>query len=637
MESRVNNRRSLVLPSRIAVSLGLVGAMAASATPRTYELTPLVSGLDRPTDLVNGGDTRLFVTEQPGLIRIIDGNGQLLGTPFLDVRDRVVFTGEEAGEQGLLSLAFHPDYAVNRYFFVNYVDHNGDSVIARFRASATHPDLADPDTERVLLTIAQPDVNHNVAQLRFGHDGYLYITTGDGGYLQEPRCTPQETDNLLGKILRIDVDQNIDTPPYHGIPASNPFAGPGDPRDEIWALGLRNPWRLSFDRVTGALYVGDPGQNDREEVDVEPAGSPGGRNYGWKMMEGATCRGSSANCAQPLPPCNHPTYTPPAFDYGHTDEQCAVIGGYVYRGQAIPSLVGYYVFGDFCGRMWAAREAAGTWQLKAMDPVMFGIVGFGEDAAGELYVMIGDTVFAISGADPSDPEPGTVILDAAGVAVPEGGGQALVRVMRTGGSDGLISVDYATAAGSATTGIDFAPINGSLTWLDGDTGDRLLGIPILQDTSVEGDEDLTVSLSSPAGGAVLGTPSTTTVTIEDDDGVMGTCVPDATTLCLNDGRFRVTVSWRTPMGVQGLGTAVPITTDAGWFWFFQPTNPELFIKVLDACSNWGHFWVFAGGLTDVETRLVVVDTENGVTKVYEKPLGVGFEPIRDTRAFATCP
>ncbi len=617
--------------------LGLVCcATAVTAAPRTYDLVPLVQGLDLPTDLVNAGDERLFVSEQAGVIRVITGSGQLLATPFLDIRDRVLSPGQNQGEQGLLSLAFHPDFATNPVLFVSYVDNSGDSVIARFRVSSTNANQAVAASERILLRIDQPDVNHNVAQLRFGPDGYLYITTGDGGFLQEPRCTPQEGGNLLGKILRIDVDQNVDTAPYHGIPANNPFVG-GAPRDEIWALGLRNPWRLSFDRDTGAMYVADPGQDSREEVNVEPAGSPGGRNYGWKMMEGLSCRGSSANCAQPLPPCGHPSYTAPAFDYSHTGQRCAVIGGYAYRGQAIPALVGYYVFGDFCGQLWAARPEGSSWRVVPMYPVQFGVVGFGEDTAGELYVIIGDTVHAIVGANPNDATPGTLAFEQAMVSVQEGAGQATIRVTRTGGTDGAVSVDFATVVGTATAGLDFGALSGSLAWSDGDGGDRVLTVPINQDTVLEGTEGFAVELTSPAGGAVLGVPATVTVTIEDDDVPLGPCVPDAMTLCLNDGRFRVTVNWRIGLGNEGVGEAIPITADAGWFWFFSPTNPELFIKVLDACSTRDRFWVFAGGLTDVQTSLVVVDTESGVVKTYEKPSGIGFQPIRDTQAFATCP
>ncbi len=639
----MNDRDYIGVHTRAAAVLSFLMtflvAGIASATPRTYDLAPLVSGLTRPTDIANAGDARLFVTEQPGVIRIIDGNGQLFSTPFLDIQSKVLFDPTSIfGEQGLLSLAFHPNYAANRYFFVSYVNNSGNSVIARFQAGSSSSNQVDPGTESILLTIGQPDNNHNVAQVRFGSDGYLYITTGDGGYQQEPRCTPQETNNLLGKVLRIDVNQNVNSSPYHGIPASNPFAGPGDPLDEIWAIGLRNPWRMSFDRLTGAMYIGDPGQNEWEEVNFEPAGSPGGRNYGWKMMEGRDCRGSSANCAQELPGCDHPSYTPPAFDYAHISTRCAVIGGYVYRGQAIPALAGYYVFGDFCGQMWAARESGGSWDLRAMNPFLDEIVAFGEDAAGELFTITKDgTVYAIVNGDPNDPNRGVLAFDRGTVSVQEGGVQAVVRVTRTGGSDGAITVNYATSAGTATAGADYSGINGILSWQDGDSGDRGLVIPINQDQLPEGTEDFTIALSSPTGGATLGVPSTSEVFIEDDDVPSGPCVQNATTLCLNDGRFRVTVNWRTPSGDQGLGQSVPITADAGWFWFFRATNPELFIKVLDACSTRDRFWVFAGGLTDVETSLVVVDTQTGVVNIYDKPLGVGFEPIRDTQAFATCP
>jgi glucose/arabinose dehydrogenase len=275
----------------------------------------------------------------------------------------------------LLSIAFHPRYVKNGFFYVNYTNRSGDTVVARYTVSA-NPNRAEPSTAAVLLTIPQPYSNHNGGQLQFGPDGYLYIGTGDGGSGGDPQGHAQNPNSLLGKMLRIDVN----VLPY-AIPETNPFVGPDPPLDEIWALGLRNPWRFSFDRQTGDLYIADVGQNSYEEVDIQPAGSPGGENYGWNIMEGA-------NCFSPRIGCRQAELTMPIATY-RTGENCSIIGGYVYRGSGVRTLIGTYVFGDYCsGRIWGLRKSdRGRWTYTELLDTDLQITSFGEDEAGGLYVV----------------------------------------------------------------------------------------------------------------------------------------------------------------------------------------------------------------------------------------------------------
>jgi len=343
-----------------------------SAAVPDVDLEPVASGLGSITAITNAGDARLFVTSQEGRVWIV-ANGQVSAAPFLDIRDRVL----SGGERGLLSTAFHPRYAENGFVFVYYTNDGGDLEIARFQRSS-NPDAADLSTGVVLLTIPHPvNSNHNGGQLQFGPDGYLYMGTGDGGAGGDPPCNAQRDEVLLGKLLRIDVDQNVQSPPFYGIPPSNPFAQPGGARDEIWAKGLRNPWRFSFDRLTGDLWIGDVGQGEREEIDFQPRSSAGGENYGWKIMEGTSCFGTDA-CPAGIPPCNSPELVRPVYEYSHGDGSCAVTGGYVYRGSRVPSLSGRYVYGDYCtGRIWADHDV--------LAPVAPQLSTFGEDIDGELY------------------------------------------------------------------------------------------------------------------------------------------------------------------------------------------------------------------------------------------------------------
>lgn len=342
----------------------------------TIELVPVASGFTRPTYLTHAGDGsgRHFVVEQAGRILILK-DGTTSSTPFLDI---VSIVGSSANEQGLLSVAFHPDYRNNGFFFVNYTDKQGDTIIARYQVSTDNPEVADPNSAKVLLTIDQPYANHNGGQVEFGPDGYLYIGMGDGGAANDPENRAQSLNTLLGKILRIDVDGSE---PY-AIPETNPFVDQSEASPEIWSYGWRNPWRFSFDRTTGDLYVADVGQNQYEEVHVELTGAGGGGNYGWRLMEGQHCF-TPAECdpaAQGL--------ILPVAEYDH-GLGCSVTGGYVYRGTQFPSLEGVYFYGDYCtGIIWGLRhEGNEQWSQAELLRSEETISSFGQDEAGELYLV----------------------------------------------------------------------------------------------------------------------------------------------------------------------------------------------------------------------------------------------------------
>ncbi|HEX4440122.1 MAG TPA: PQQ-dependent sugar dehydrogenase [Thermoanaerobaculia bacterium] len=370
-------RRDARAPSIV----GRAAPEAAVAVP-ALALDQIASDLGSITGITNAGDGRLFLTLQAGQIVIWDGS-QVRALPFLDVTDRI----SSGGERGLLSTAFHPAYAQNGFFFVYYTDPNGDPTIARYKVS-TDPNVADASSGVTLLTIPHPgQANHNGGQLQFGPDGMLYAGTGDGGSGDDPPCNAQRSDVLLGKLLRLDVDPAIANPPYYAIPAGNPFVGKGGP-DQAWAKGLRNPWRFSFDRLTGDLYIGDVGQSAREEVDFQPAGDPGGENYGWKVMEGTQCgNGGTGSCPAGTPPCHDPSYVLPILDYTHDGGNCTIIGGYVYRGVSIPDFYGRYIYGDFCtGTMWSVSRQGGAFTPPQTLPITLATLSsFGQDLAGELY------------------------------------------------------------------------------------------------------------------------------------------------------------------------------------------------------------------------------------------------------------
>lgn len=330
--------------------------------PSAYTWQMLVSGLERPVDLQPDGSGRLFIIEKAGRIRILQ-NGQLLETPFLDIEDRV---NDSGNEMGLLGLAFHPNYSQNGYFFVNYTDNNSNDVIARFHVSSD-PNLGDPTSEVMLVTVRDPFPNHNGGVVVFGPDGYLYAGLGDGGAAGDPFGNGQSLDTLLGKILRIDVDS---AEPY-AIPPDNPFG------DEIWAYGLRNPWRISFDKLTGDLYIADVGQGKWEEIDFLPAGSPGGANFGWDLREGAHDYegGGSADLIDPI------------AEYSHQEGGCSVTGGYVYRG-SMREWNGIYLYGDYCtGLIWGLIRSGDSWQKQLLFQVNERITSFGQDESGEIYLL----------------------------------------------------------------------------------------------------------------------------------------------------------------------------------------------------------------------------------------------------------
>ncbi|MBN1370790.1 MAG: PQQ-dependent sugar dehydrogenase [Anaerolineaceae bacterium] len=346
--------------------------VAALPDPAGYTWQTVFSGLTKPTDLIGLGDGsgRLLVLDQPGVIYLVD-NGQLQPTPFLDIRDRV---GSSATEQGLLGITLHPDFANNGYFYVNYTRQDGTTAIVRFTAAPERTN-ASADSEKVLLTQAQPAENHNAGQLAFGPDGYLYFGLGDGGSGEETRTNGQNPEVLLGKLLRIDVNNGD---PY-AIPAENVFANGGGAA-EIYALGLRNPWRFSFDRATGDLYLADVGRNVWEEVNFLPAGTPAGVNFGWNYREGA-------NPHEGNPPADL-VMTDPVAQYDHPTG-CSITGGYVYRGEALPDFQGVYLYGDYCtGRIWGLlRLADGSWQNQVLFETGLNISSFGQDDAGELYLL----------------------------------------------------------------------------------------------------------------------------------------------------------------------------------------------------------------------------------------------------------
>jgi glucose/arabinose dehydrogenase len=402
--------------SRIGARTLAAACLAGLGTPTalaqdTLTTERVATGLSRPlyvthTDEADTG--RLFIVQQRGLILILDlETGQVLPDPFLDLSALVSPSGNE---RGLLGLAFHPDYASNGLFYVNFTSRsNGATVVAEFSVDPDDPNVADPGSFRQLLTFSQPFSNHNGGWIGFGPDGYLYIASGDGGSSNDPGNRAQTiTDMLLGKMLRIDVDGDDfpdDDERNYAVPPSNPFVG-GAGDDEIWAFGLRNPWRSSFDRATGDLYIADVGQSAREEVNFQPAGSPGGENYGWRCMEGTRCTGLSG-CT-----CNDTALTMPIHEYSH-DFGCSITGGYVYRGAEAPHLRGTYFFADFCSsEIWSFRFDGQdktdfqnrTAELAPRDGgAINSIASFGEDARGELYIVdLGGSVFRVLPRCPAD-------------------------------------------------------------------------------------------------------------------------------------------------------------------------------------------------------------------------------------------
>lgn len=385
------NPRVAALVLGALLALGTLGVHKAHA----IKTERVASGLNRPIQVTAPeGDPRLFIVEQRGVIKILK-DGAILPVPFLDIDSKVPnISGND--ERGLLGLAFHPDYANNGYFFVNYISViNNNTVVERYQVSGD-PDVADPASNKLIITLAQPFTNHNGGNLQFGpNDGYLYIGLGDGGSANDPGDRAQCLNTLLGKMLRLDIDVPMETIAYE-IPPDNPWVD-GDPGtlDEIWARGLRNPWRYSFDSMTGDLYIGDVGQNTLEEIDFQPASSTGGENYGWRIMEGENCFVAS-NCDDPPIPCNDPSLELPIHQYDHT-VGFSITGGFVYRGAAIPQIQGVYFFADFgTAKIWSFRydgenKTEFTDRTAELAPggglAISSISSFGQDGFKELYIV----------------------------------------------------------------------------------------------------------------------------------------------------------------------------------------------------------------------------------------------------------
>jgi glucose/arabinose dehydrogenase len=354
----------------------------------TIQLEPVVSGVTQPTNVTNASDGtgRIFIAQETGEIMIFI-NGSVLPTPFLDISDLV----RQEPEQGLLGLAFPSDYAEQGFFFVDYTDLDGNIVVARYQVSAVDPNVADPASARTILKLPQglPLGDHNGGTVAFGPDGYLYISIGDGSCCGDPGENGQDLQTWLGKILRVDINRDDfpgDPDRNYGVPPDNPFVGQPPTLPEIWAYGLRNPWRCTFDRLTGDFFIADVGQDTWEEVNFQPAASTGGENYGWDVLEGM-------HCHEDDPPGSCDDFlnggsTLPILEYNHDLPACSVTGGYRYRGQTYPDLEGVYFYADFCtGRLWGAIQQGNEWQSQELLDAGFAISTFGEDEAGELYVV----------------------------------------------------------------------------------------------------------------------------------------------------------------------------------------------------------------------------------------------------------
>ncbi|HTP99986.1 MAG TPA: choice-of-anchor D domain-containing protein [Casimicrobiaceae bacterium] len=479
----------------LTVALAAACAFAASTAGAVVTWNKAYSGLVQPVDIVNAhdGSGRLFLVQQTGQIRVVK-NGALLATPFIDLTG--VTTA--SGEQGLLGLVFHPQFATNRQFFVNYTrTSDGATVVARYTVPTVGSDTADPTSAQVLLVIAQPYTNHNGGSVRFGADGYLYIGMGDGGSGNDPQGRAQDKTTLLGKILRIDVDHGS---PY-AIPAGNPYANGVGGLPEIFAIGLRNPWRFSFDRNTGDFWIGDVGQDAVEEIDLLPAGTGAGANLGWRVMEGNQCTGLSGPVA-----CNDPSLTMPVITYTHSFG-CSVTGGYLYRGAQVPSLAGKYVYGDFCsGILWAATKVGSTWTPAQLGDTAFQITAFGEDEAGELYFTDYATGDIYKFADTTPPTSPTLSLTAASlsfgsIAIGANATQT-ISASNAGGGTLTLSSLAVSLPGSGTRGgaLDFSR-GGSCTNGTALTGAQTCSIAIQFAPSTTGARSGTLTVVSNGGNA----------------------------------------------------------------------------------------------------------------------------------------
>lgn len=397
-------------------------------TSQKIQLQEIASGLQNPVFVTHAYDARLFIVEQNGRIRMYNRSGGVAPTPFLDLASIVTC----CGEQGLLGLAFHPNYPTTPYFYV-YFSSNGnvlpdgvdpepsETILMRFRKSDADSNLADFASGKTLLKMPQPHQNHNGGMIGFGWGGYLYVGKGDGGSQNDPNNLAQNKNVLLGKILRLDVNQNFERPPYYGIPNDNPFAGAMPGADEVFLFGLRNPWRFSFDRELGDLWIGDVGQGAREEINrfVFRTGAPGGANFGWRIYEGTLCTNLDS-CVVPA------DYLAPVAEYAHTDGRCSITGGYVYRGANIGALRGTYVYADYCtGEIFALNDAT---QMLLLDTSVF-VSSFGEDLNGELYITASNgSIYKIQFFSPTPANISGRVFSSAGR------GLANVRLILSGGN-----------------------------------------------------------------------------------------------------------------------------------------------------------------------------------------------------------
>lgn len=378
-----------LMQARLSALCGVILCCVASVPAWGYELQTIADDLEAPTAIVSVGDGRLFIVEQAGRIRIVS-SGKLAATPFLDITRKV----GSGGERGLLGIAFHPEYARTGMFWVNYTDRNGDTVVSRFSVSGD-PNRADANSERVLLHIEQPFPNHNGGQLAFGppegkdRKRYLYVGLGDGGAGGDPGNRAQDDEEVLGKLLRLEpsIDPRS-APPHHAVPPDNPRAKAGGQAALMWAKGLRNPWRFSFDSQSGELWIADVGQNAWEEINRTPAGTPG-LNYGWRIMEGR-------HCYKPSKGCKTRGLTLPVYEYRNGGGRCAIVGGHVYRGARIAGLAGTYVYADYCsGEVFGLKALDGNYSSERLFVAPGRILTFGEDETRELYVGTDDKVYRI--------------------------------------------------------------------------------------------------------------------------------------------------------------------------------------------------------------------------------------------------
>lgn len=564
--------------------LALAALWVAVPAHAAVTWTKVVGGVTQPVDIAGArdGTNRLFVVQQTGQVRVIR-NQTLVATPFLDINTLVLATGE----QGLLGIAFHPQFASNRQFYVNYTRKaDGATVVARYLANAGGADTADPASGQVLLVIAQPYSNHNGGAVKFGPDGYLYIGMGDGGSSNDPESRAQDRTTLLGKMLRIDVDAGS---PY-AIPAGNPWANGVNGRAEIFAIGLRNPWRISFDRGTGDFWIADVGQGAIEEVNRVAAGTGAGANFGWRMMEGNNCTGLSGPVA-----CNDASLTRPVVAYGH-DVGCSVTGGFVYRGTHVPSLAGKYVYGDFCsGRLWAATGAGSAWTPAELGDTAYQLSAFGEDDAGELYFAdyaTGD-IYRFADTVPPPATPRLVVTPsplAFGVVAPNSTANRTVTIANGGGGTLVVTAFAITSSGRGASA--FAT-SGPCTVGTRLTAGQTCVLDVRFMPTAAGGYASTLGVGSDAGTATIvlsgtgGTPPpvaqlrTSVSSLAFGSVALGSSSTDQTVTASNAGGGSLTLSALTPggshpgdfvrSGTCAVGTALAAGQSCTFVYRFTPT------------------------------------------------------------------